>query len=161
MFHYAQLAHVFSFAQKVSTLTTCLQVTCKGFTCKHVCASSMTFPIRWCSLSQKFPVHVERPTVSCSSVPHVPSLAMQRSTCTVSCSSVPHVKCLGQARSWGRPFKMLGTGPLLGQALQFRFNIWIFPGYVEKAVACGRDAAAFHMYRPWPCGNGSCDNTDC
>ena len=25
------------------------------------------------------------------------------------------MKCLGQARSWGMPFKMLGTGPLLGQ----------------------------------------------
>jgi len=27
-------------------------------------------------------------------------------------------KFLGQARSWDRPFKILGTNPLLGQALQ-------------------------------------------
>jgi len=33
-------------------------------------------------------------------------------------------KCLGQARSWDRPFKILGTGPLLGQALQ---NSWDKP----------------------------------
>ena len=29
-------------------------------------------------------------------------------------------KFLGQARSWDMPFKMLGTGPLLEQALVFR-----------------------------------------
>ena len=28
------------------------------------------------------------------------------------------LQMLGMARSWDRPFKMLGTGPLLGQALQ-------------------------------------------
>ena len=32
--------------------------------------------------------------------------------------------CSGQARSWDRPLKMLGTGPLLGQALQ---NAWDMP----------------------------------
>jgi len=33
-------------------------------------------------------------------------------------------KFLGQARSWDRPFKILGTSPLLGQALQ---NSWDKP----------------------------------
>ena len=33
-------------------------------------------------------------------------------------------KCLGQARSWDMPFKMPGTGPLLGQALE---NSWDMP----------------------------------
>ena len=34
------------------------------------------------------------------------------------------LKCLGQARSWDMPFKMLGTGPLLGHAL---YNAWGMP----------------------------------
>ena len=36
----------------------------------------------------------------------------------------PLKNCLGQARPWDMPFKLLGTGPLLGQALQ---NAWDRP----------------------------------
>merc|ERR1712051_435926 len=47
---------------------------------------------------------------------------------------------LGQAlqNAWDRPFSMLGTGPLLGQALQFLFNKWIYLVFCScvSAQAC-------------------------
>ena len=59
--------------------------------------------------------------------------------------------CLGQARSWDMPFKMLGTCPLLGQALQ---NVWgtpalgtgsSFSGFCSRgpAQACVRNQISF------------------
>ena len=40
---------------------------------------------------------------------------------------------LGQARSWDRPFNMLGTSPLLGQALQ---HAWDKPAFGTGPATC-------------------------
>ena len=49
-------------------------------------------------------------------------------------------ECLGQAPSWDMPFKVLGAGPLLGQALQ---NAWERPALGTCPSKCLGQA------RPW------------
>ena len=62
--------------------------------------------------------------------------------------------CLGHARSWDRPFHMLGTSPLLGQALQ---HAWAKPALGTGPSTClgharswdrpVKHAHAMHTYR--------------